>query len=97
MIRKGVLSMNMEVSRISSKGQVTIPKAIRERLNVDEGDKLAFIEDNGKIVITKSSVVALRQFLDSMSKEAQEKGITEEMLLDDLEKVREEMWNERKK
>lgn len=89
--------MSMEVSRISSKGQVTIPKAIRERLNVDEGDKLAFIEDNGKIVITKSSVVALRQFLDSMSKEAQEKGITEEMLLDDLEKVREEMWNERKK
>lgn len=88
--------MSMEVSRISSKGQVTIPKAIRERLNVDEGDKLAFIEDNGKIVITKSSVVALRQFLDSMSKEAQEKGITEEMLLDDLEKVREEMWNERK-
>jgi len=89
--------MNMEVSRISSKGQVTIPKAIREFLNLDKGDKVAFIEENGKVVITKSSVIALRQFLDSMSKEAEEKGITEEMLLNDLEQVREEMWNERKK
>jgi antitoxin PrlF len=83
--------MNMEVSRVSSKGQVTIPKAIRELLKLDEGDKVAFIEENGKIVIAKSNVVALRQFLDSMSKEAQEKGITEEMLLNDLEQVREEM------
>ena len=87
--------MNMEVARITSKGQITIPKAIRERLNLAEGDKVAFIEKDGHIVITKSSVIALREFLDSMSKEAQAKGITEEELLNDLEQVREEMWNER--
>ncbi|KGT72750.1 transcriptional regulator [Bradyrhizobium japonicum] len=87
----------MEVSRISSKGQVTIPKAIRERLNLEEGDKVAFIEENGKIIITKSSVVALKEFLNTMSKEAESKGVTEEDLLKDLENVREEMWNERKK
>lgn len=89
--------MSMEVSRISSKGQVTIPKAIRERLNLEEGDKVAFIEENGKIIITKSSVVALKEFLNTMSKEAESKGVTEEDLLKDLENVREEMWNERKK
>lgn len=89
--------MSMEVSRISSKGQVTIPKAIRERLNLEEGDKVAFIEENGKIIITKSSVVALKEFLNTMNKEAESKGVTEEELLKDLEDVREEMWNERKK
>ncbi|UOF92624.1 AbrB/MazE/SpoVT family DNA-binding domain-containing protein [Fodinisporobacter ferrooxydans] len=90
--------MNMEVSRVTSKGQITIPKAIRERLNLVEGDKVAFIEDEtGKIIITKSSVVALREFLDSMAKEASAKGVTEEELLNDLEQVREEMWNERNK
>ena len=88
--------MSMEVSRISSKGQVTIPKAIRERLNLEEGDKVAFIEENGKIVISKSSVAALKEFLSIMSKEAESKGVTEEELLKDLEDVREEMWNERK-
>jgi AbrB family looped-hinge helix DNA binding protein len=86
----------MEVSRISSKGQVTIPKAIRERLNLEEGDKVAFIEENGKIVISKSSVAALKEFLSIMSKEAESKGVREEELLKDLEDVREEMWNERK-
>ncbi|MFB5763244.1 AbrB/MazE/SpoVT family DNA-binding domain-containing protein [Paenibacillus medicaginis] len=75
-----------------------MPKAIRERLNLEEGDKVAFIEDeSGKIVITKSSVVALREFLDSMAKEARAKGVNENDLLDDLEQVREEMWSERKK
>lgn len=87
--------MNMEVSRVTSKGQITIPKAIRKRLNLVEGDKVAFIEKEGNIVITKSSVIALREFFDSISKEAQAKGITEEELLSDLEQVREEMWNER--
>lgn len=89
--------MDMEVSRVTSKGQITIPKAVRERLNLAEGDKVAFIEKDGNIVITKSSVIALRQFLDSISTEAQTKGITEKELLNDLEQVREEMWNERKK
>jgi AbrB family looped-hinge helix DNA binding protein len=89
--------MDMEVSRVTSKGQITIPKAVRERLNLTEGSKVAFIEKDGNIVITKSSVVALRDFLNSMSAEAQAKGITEEELLNDLDQVREEMWNERKR
>jgi AbrB family looped-hinge helix DNA binding protein len=83
--------MDMEVSRVTSKGQITIPKAVRERLNLTEGSKVAFIEKDGNVFITKSSVVALRDFLDSMSAEAQAKGITEEELLNDLEQVREEM------
>ena len=87
----------MEVSRISSKGQVTIPKSIRELLNLNEGDRVAFIKDNGKVVITKASLIALHELQDALSKEAQEKGITEEDLLKELEVVREEMWNERKK
>lgn len=87
----------MEVSRISSKGQVTIPKPIRELLKLNEGDRVAFIEKDGKVVITKASLLALRDLQHSISKEAEEKGITEQDLLDELERVREEMWNERNK
>lgn len=87
----------MEVSRISSKGQVTIPKPIRELLNLNEGDRIAFIQEDGKVVITKASLIALRDLQDALSKDAQEKGITEKDLLNELEVVREEMWNERKK
>ncbi len=87
----------MEVSRISSKGQVTVPKLIRNLLNLTEGDRVAFIEENGKVIITKASLIALRQLQNAISREADEKGITEKDLLNDIETIREEMWNERKK
>lgn len=87
----------MEVSRISSKGQVTIPKTIRELLNLNEGDRVAFLEENGKIMITKASLIALNELQVALSKEAKEKSISEEELLNELKIVREELWNERKK
>jgi AbrB family looped-hinge helix DNA binding protein len=34
----------MEVAKVSSQGQVTIPKAIRDILSVKGGDELAFID-----------------------------------------------------
>ncbi|HEX9726491.1 MAG TPA: AbrB/MazE/SpoVT family DNA-binding domain-containing protein [Vicinamibacteria bacterium] len=41
----------MPTSTVTSKGQVTIPKAIRERLGLSEGDTLEFaIDDAGRIV-----------------------------------------------
>ncbi|MDD2234532.1 MAG: AbrB/MazE/SpoVT family DNA-binding domain-containing protein [Desulfitobacteriaceae bacterium] len=82
---------------LALKVQVTIPKTIRELLNLNEGDRVAFIEDDGKVVITKASLIALRELQDALSKEAQEKSITEEEVLNELEVVRKEMWNERKK
>jgi antitoxin PrlF len=87
----------MEVSRLSFKGQVTIPKTVREKLHLKEGDKVAFIEENGNIVITKASIAALREFLDDMKNEIKNKGTTSNDIYEDLEQVREDMWNERKK
>ena len=36
----------MEIAKITSKGQVTIPKAIRLKMAVRSGDRLAFEVDN---------------------------------------------------
>lgn len=37
-------------STMTSKGQITIPKAVRERLNLEPGDKVYFdIQDNGTV------------------------------------------------
>jgi antitoxin PrlF len=39
-------------STLTSKGQVTIPKAIRERLGLSEGDTLEFtLDEAGRIVV----------------------------------------------
>ena len=39
---------------ITSKGQVTIPAAIRERLGLKQGDQLEFTEERGVTVLRKA-------------------------------------------
>ncbi len=39
---------------VSEKGQVTIPKALRERLGIRPGQALDLEEDSGRIIVTKA-------------------------------------------
>ncbi|WP_455919159.1 AbrB/MazE/SpoVT family DNA-binding domain-containing protein [Priestia megaterium] len=48
----------METSKLSIKGQITIPKYIRSLLNVKPGERVAFIEENSEIIIRKVFVQA---------------------------------------
>jgi AbrB family looped-hinge helix DNA binding protein len=40
-------------ARVSEKGQVTIPKPLRERLGIRVGDVLDFSDDQGRLVAEK--------------------------------------------
>jgi len=44
----------MIVAKVTSKGQVTIPKKVRERLGVHPGEDVGFEEREGVVVITKA-------------------------------------------
>lgn len=53
----------MIISTISSKGQITIPKKIREFLNVGTFDKIVFIPvEEGKVIITNKQNSATELF-----------------------------------
>lgn len=39
--------------KVTGKGQITIPKEIRETLGVKYGDRVDFIEKNGEIVLKR--------------------------------------------
>ena len=42
----------MPEARVTSKGQVTIPKAVRERLRIEEGDTLTFdVQEDGTVAL----------------------------------------------
>lgn len=47
--------MEISVSQVSSKGQVTIPKEIREALGIAEGDRVVFEADGGRVTFRKVS------------------------------------------
>ena len=40
-------------SSMTTKGQVTIPASLRERLGLKPGDKVAFVEDAGKVILKR--------------------------------------------
>ena len=42
-------------ARVSEKGQVTIPKRLRDRLGIRAGEFLDFDEEKGRLVARKSS------------------------------------------
>jgi antitoxin PrlF len=45
--------MNAPVSRLTSKAQTVIPKAVREKLGLKPGDLLRYVVENDRIVIEK--------------------------------------------
>lgn len=46
---------------LTSKGQVTIPKELREKLDLQKGDKLVLVEENGNIILRKVSLEEVRR------------------------------------
>ncbi|MCD6514077.1 MAG: type II toxin-antitoxin system PrlF family antitoxin [Candidatus Odinarchaeota archaeon] len=44
------------ISKLTTKGQITIPKVVREKLNLKTGNIVVFIERNGEIIIRRSEL-----------------------------------------
>ena len=81
----------MELAKVTSKGQITIPISIRKKLRVKEGDKILFIEDNGKIILLNSSMEALKNAQTAFAGEAERAGISDEQdILDMISEIRKE-------
>lgn len=65
-------------ARVMSKGQVTIPKNIREALGVTTGDRVTFIFENGSVRMINSAVYAMQKFQEQMKGQAEKAGFTSE-------------------
>jgi AbrB family looped-hinge helix DNA binding protein len=60
----------MSISTLTKKGQVTIPKEIRNILGIKEHDKVMFFKKDGDIIVkhVKGDVFDLRGSLKSLTK-----------------------------
>lgn len=53
-IRRAAMPAIHEVATLTSKGQITLPKSIRQALGADTGSKLAFELRGGEVVVTRA-------------------------------------------
>jgi antitoxin PrlF len=65
-----------EISTLTSKGQVTLPKSIRQALGVDVGSKIAFdLREDGEIIVTRADAAhedpAIGAFLTMLASDIQ--------------------------
>lgn len=69
----------VEITKVSSKGQITIPIELRKYLNLIEGSKVAFIlNEDGRVYIANSSMLALKEIQKEFRGEAEKLGLKNE-------------------
>lgn len=79
----------MELAKITSKGQITIPISIRKLLGVKEGDKVMFIQEGDKIIMMNASINALLTAQKEFQDVADELGIQNEQdVVDMIKEIR---------
>ena len=80
-----------KVIKVTSKGQVTLPSEIREKLGIDEESYMA-VEEIGDYIILKKIGPKLREISKAIQEEAESENITKETIEKTIEESREEVW-----
>ena len=83
----------MELAKVTSKGQVTIPIAIRKKLGIKDGDKLLFVEKPDGVIMVNPTMMALEKIGQASEGEAERLGLEDD---DDVvamvKEIRRERW-----
>lgn len=83
----------VEITSLSSKGQVVIPNVIRDDLNVSVGDKFAVISDGRNILlkpIDRPQAAEFNALIDRSRKYARKIGLKKSDITTAIKKVRRE-------
>lgn len=73
-------------AKVMAKGQITIPKDIREILGVSSGDRVTFVVENGSVRLINSAVYAMQMLQSQMEGEASNSGLTSDDAIANLVK-----------
>ena len=86
----------MELAKVRPQGHIVIPPAIRKKLALRDGDKIIFLEENGRIVIENSAMRAFEMAQEAFAGEADRLGIhTEDDVVAMVKEVRAQRWEEK--
>ncbi len=63
-------------AKVMAKGQVTIPKDVREVLGAASGDRISFIVEGSTVRVVNSAIYAMQTLQREMEGEADRSGLT---------------------
>ena len=67
----------MELAKITSKGQITLPIVIRRSMKLNDGDKVAFIQKDGHYVLVNPTSIAFENIQNAFEGEAERLGLND--------------------
>ena len=65
----------MELAKITSNGQITLPISIRRVLKLNDGDKVAFVERDGQFMLVNPTTIAFENVRQAFDGEAERLGL----------------------
>lgn len=77
----------MTLSVMQSKGQVTIPAQIRNKLGLKKGSLVAFVETKNGVILSPQETIAM-EAMDKIGKALRDKGITLEEIMRNGREIR---------
>ena len=77
----------MELAKITSQGQITIPSDIRKYLKVKGGDKVVLLKENGRVIMANSNMLALKELQEAFDGVAERMGLKDEQDVVELVKT----------
>lgn len=87
--------MEGEIIKVTSKGQITIPVKIRRALSLDKDSYLYVTRAERLLVMRKVDELSLDEISAVLGAVAEERGVTKELLVEEAERARERLMEER--
>lgn len=82
------MDIYVDSAKVMSKGQITLPKAVREDLSLQTGDRVMLIRENNKVILLNAADYAM-QYLQSQL--ADVNPMNDEEVVSEVKKARREL------
>ena len=91
------MDMIVDMAKVMPKGQITIPKDIRDKLGVGPGDKVMVIWDGERVSMMNPAIYAMKMLQKELEGEAEKLGLkTEDDIVALCKEIRKELGEKRR-
>ena len=91
------MDMIVDMAKVMSKGQITIPKEFRDKLGVGPGDKVMVIWDGERVSMMNPAIYAMKMLQQDLKGEAEKVGLgTEEEIVAYCKQIRKELGEKKR-